>query len=49
MIRDTIDPTPSLFIDDKLNANEQNLQNKTDNIFHLRYKISFMKKSLNNQ
>ena len=49
MIRDIIDPTPGLFIDDKLNANEQNLQKKPDNIFHLRYNISFMKKSLNNQ
>ena len=26
-IRDIIDPTPGLFIDDKLNPNEQNLKN----------------------
>ena len=26
---------PGLFIDDKLNPNEQNLQNTTDNIFNL--------------
>ena len=26
---------PGLFIDDKLNPNEQNLQNTTDNVFNL--------------
>ena len=43
-----IDPMPGLFIDDKLNPNEQNLQNTTDNvlIFHLRYNSSLMKLSL---
>ena len=48
IIRDIIDPTPGLFIDDKLNPNEQNLQNTTDNvlIFHLRYNSSLMKLSL---
>ena len=30
-----IDPTPGLFIDDKLKANEQNFQNTTDNVFNL--------------
>ena len=35
IIRDIIDPTPGLFIDDKLNPNEQNLQNTTDNVFNL--------------
>ena len=35
IIRDIIDPMPGLFIDDKLNPNEQNLQNTTDNIFNL--------------
>ena len=48
IIRDITDPTPGLFIDDKLNPNEQNLQNTTDNvlIFHLRYNSSLMKLSL---
>ena len=48
--RDTIDPTPGLFIDDKLNPNEQNLQNKqiTFLIFQLRYNSSLMKMSLKN-
>ena len=43
-----IDPMPGLFIDDKLNPNEQNLQNTTDNvlIFHLRYNSSLIKLSL---
>ena len=46
--RDIIDPTPGLFIDDKLNPNEQNLQNKqiTFLIFQLRYNSSLMKMSL---
>ena len=35
IIRDIIDPIPGLFIDDKLNPNEQNLQNTTDNVFNL--------------
>ena len=30
-----IDPMPGLFIDHKLNPNEQNLQNTTDNVFNL--------------
>ena len=32
-MKDIIDPIPGLFIDDKLNSNEQNLQNTTDNFF----------------
>ena len=35
IIRDIIDPIPGLFIDDKLNPNEQNLQNTTDSVFNL--------------
>ena len=35
IIRDIIDPTPGLFIYDKLNPNEQNLQNTADKIFNL--------------
>ena len=35
IITDIIDPTPDLFIDEKLNPNEQNLQNTTDNLFNL--------------
>ena len=35
IIRDIIVPTPGLFVDDKLNPNEQNLQNATDNVFNL--------------
>ena len=35
VIKDIIDPTPGLFIDDKSNLNEQNLQNTTDNAFNL--------------
>ena len=35
IIRDIIDPMPGLFIDDKLNPNEQNLQNTTDKVFNL--------------
>ena len=34
IISDIIDSTPGLFIDDKLNPNEQNLQNTTD-LFNL--------------
>ena len=33
-IRNIIDSTPDLFIDDKLNPNEQNLQNTTNNVFN---------------
>ena len=32
ILRGIIDPTPGLFIDDKLNPNEQNLQNTTDKV-----------------
>ena len=32
---DITDPNPAFFINDKLNPNEQNLQNTTDNIFNL--------------
>ena len=35
IIRDIIDPTPGLFIDGKLNPNEQNLKNETDKVFNL--------------
>ena len=37
IIRDIIDPTPGLFIfiDDKLNPNQLNLQNTTDKVFNL--------------
>ena len=35
IITDIINPTPDLFIDEKLNPNEQNLQNTTDNVFNL--------------
>ena len=35
VIKDIIDPTPGLFIDDKSNPNEQDLQNTTDNAFNL--------------
>ena len=35
IIRDINDPAPGLFIDDKLNSNEQNLQITTDNVFNL--------------
>ena len=33
IIKDIIDPTPGLFIDDQLK--QQNFQNTTDNVFHL--------------
>ena len=39
IVRDIIDPTPGLFIDDKLNPNEQNLQNKTDDVFNLSHQV----------
>ena len=32
-MKDITDPMSGLFIDDKLNSNEQNLQNTTDNFF----------------
>ena len=35
IIRGIIDSMHGLFIDDKLNHNEQNLQNTTDNVFNL--------------
>ena len=35
IIKDIIDPTPELFIEDKLNANDQMFKNTTDNIFNL--------------
>ena len=35
IIKDIIDPTPGLFIDDKLNANDQIFKNTTDNVFNL--------------
>ena len=34
-IKDIINPTPGLFIDDQLNPNEQNFQNTADNFFNL--------------
>ena len=34
-IIDIIDPTPLLFIDNKLNANDQISKNTTDNVFNL--------------
>ena len=34
-IRDIIHPKPGPFVDDKLNPNEQNLQNAADNVFNL--------------
>ena len=30
---------PGLFIDDKLNPNEQNLQNTADNVFNLQLQL----------
>ena len=35
IIKDIIDTTPGLFIDDQLKPNEQNFQNTTDNTFNL--------------
>ena len=35
IIKDIIDPTPGLFIDDKLNANDQIFKNTTENVFNL--------------
>ena len=35
IIKDIIDPAPELFIDDKLNANDQIFKNSTDNLFNL--------------
>ena len=35
IIKDIIDPTPGLFIDDQSKPNERNFQNATDNVFNL--------------
>ena len=35
IVKDIIDRTPGLFIDDKLNANDQMFKNTTDNFFNL--------------
>ena len=35
IIKDIIDPTPGLFIDNKLNANDQILKTTTDNVSSL--------------
>ena len=35
IVKDIIDRTPGLFIDDKLNANDQIFKNTTDNFFNL--------------
>ena len=35
IIKDIIDPTPGLFIDNKLNANDHIFKNTTDNVFNL--------------
>ena len=35
IIKDIIDPTPGLFVDDQLKPNEQNFQNTTGNVFNL--------------
>ena len=35
IIKDIIDPTPGLFIDNKLNANDQIFKNTIDNVFNL--------------
>ena len=35
IIKDIIDPTPGIFIDNKLNANDQILKNTTDNFLNL--------------
>ena len=35
IVKDIIDPTPGLFINNQLNPNGQNLQNTTDNVFNL--------------
>ena len=34
-IKEIIDPTPGLFINDQLKPNEQNFENTTDNLFNL--------------
>ena len=39
MIKDIIDPTTGLFIDDQLKPNEQNFQNTTDNVFSLSHQV----------
>ena len=35
IIKDIIDPTPGLFINDQLKPNDQNFQHTTDNLFNL--------------
>ena len=35
IVKDIIDSTPGLFIDDKLNANDQIFKSTTDNFFNL--------------
>ena len=35
VIKDMFDPTPGLFIDEKLNANDKIFKNTTDNVFNL--------------
>ena len=35
IIKDMFDPTPGLFIDEKLNANDKIFKNTTDNVFNL--------------
>ena len=35
IIKDIIDPTPGLFINDQLKPNNQNFQNTTENVFNL--------------
>ena len=39
MIKDIIDPTTGLFIDDQLKPNEQNFQNTTGNVFSLSHQV----------
>ena len=43
-MKDIIDATPGLFIDDQVKPNEQNFQNTTNNflIFHIRCKNNLM-------
>ena len=44
IMKDIIDPSPGLFIDNQLKPNKQNFQNTTNNflIFHIRYKKNLM-------
>ena len=54
VIKDIIDPTPGLFINDQLKPNEQNFQNATDNVFNFPPQVqeqlndTVFKKSWNN-